>query len=421
MDSKAYFHFLVQIRKEIEVFSPELPHVFATEEPDLIENTKMRQNIGLLLQTFIAQPNTFLPESVLPDISDNIFRESLLNSLKNIHAFLSSPTHESPTPKGEVRHFLHLLLHSTTPQGSLLFSAPDARLYSLLVFLSEAIMHCGWCPNSLEPQGKRAAHIFFVQLKKSFHRVAATEISTVYCFLLGAWFLAQKTEGIRDHRLDTEQNDISAVYPFSSANQSQHIFLFYQFRPRVFYLLKKGSSAHPFSYIHTNYSSLGLTLYGTEGRLTFTETRDPQDIQRKHMQGRIFFWKSPVGDDRCLFYKQVFITYQNTLYRIDVLKNSSEYDIPLHAVTLTIESSPTLKKSTVNTFTDQNIINTVVHFIENPFGFDLSSHESTQVTFTSPKAVQIKGKETVQIITGISRGKGITDINRTNLLGIYDL
>jgi hypothetical protein len=77
----------------------------------------------------------------------------------------------------------------------------DSLDMAMAVFMLEALMHAGWCSSRTENSGKQAAHALFDRLRKSLFRVEQQALPTIYCYLWGAWLLAQKTEGIRDKKL----------------------------------------------------------------------------------------------------------------------------------------------------------------------------------------------------------------------------
>jgi hypothetical protein len=85
-----------------------------------------------------------------------------------------------------------------------------------------------------------------------------------------------------------------------------------------------------------------------------------------------------------------------------------------------IENEYALEKISYSDYFGKNKENFIIRFIENPLDLEFSKQLTERISVFSSKVKQVSPNDSIQITTAWAREKGIRDINRTHLLGIYD-
>ena len=85
-----------------------------------------------------------------------------------------------------------------------------------------------------------------------------------------------------------------------------------------------------------------------------------------------------------------------------------------------IENEHTLEKIDDGAYFGKNHENFIIRFIENPLNLELSKQLAGGISVFSSKENHVLPNNSIKITTAWAQGKGIKDINRTHLLGIYD-
>jgi hypothetical protein len=368
--------------------------------------------------------NSGLKNHSILSIKNNFFASLFLNAHKALIGILkgeSRQTHEFRHDGTQLLKFLVLCGHRNTPDAFYKNSPCDL---ALMCFTIEALLHCGWCPDSFEGVSKRAAHEYFVCLKKELHHVNINEGATILGYLWCAWLMAQKTEGIRDNG-ETVLPEISTFEWGSGATRRRYIVKKSPKSP-YFYILPKhaGARAHPFSSLYQD-GTFGLFLTINTIALVPGELTDYAEILRPKIHGHKFTHQCKFAGRGEIAWTVALMNFESTTYRIDLLKLLPIEKVhPMEKLVLqakfVFENNQALKEIAPNQFVGKGFENTILKFIETPFELSFSKqYEHGISVFESPQK-NFSFETPLIMTTAWAYGKGITDINHTHLLGIFD-
>jgi hypothetical protein len=375
---------------------------------------------------------SFLKEIVLHHQHDPALELPHLLAVKdNFFASLFIRAHEAfidilngaPAPSHEFRHDGTMLLkflvycgNKGVPQS---FYEHDVLECAMICFTIEALLHCGWCPDSFDGIAKRAAHEYFVCMKKELHHATTKGSATVLGYLWGAWLFAQKTEGIRDNGETTLPQ--TALFEWGPGGARRQYVVRKSLKPPLFYVLSKCSNIppHPFHYLAQD-ALFGLTIFINNEVLFPKELKEYLEIIRPKIHGHKFVYSCKGGPSTEISWTMVFLNFESTMYRIDLLKFPEDMDRIALQAAMHIENEHTLEKIDDSAYFGKNHENFIVRFIENPLNLELSKQLAGGISVFSSKENHVLPNNSIKITTAWAQGKGIKDIHRTHLLGIYD-
>ena len=299
------------------------------------------------------------------------------------------------------------------------FYENDGQTLSMMCFILEGLMYCGWCPDSFEGTAKRAAHEYCITLKKSLHHFKYDATGPILGYLWAAWLLAQKTEGIRVVR--EIFLPMTQTFQWNLGNNVNAFIVENSIKPNIFYILSKSPERlpHPFAKL-SNENLVGLSFFIDSAPVFATEIVEYSEIKRIKKHGHKFIFNC--ATKVCIGFRRtvVVLLYECTLYRIDLLILPVNIKTATLSSELCLESAVHLEKTGRNSYFGKGVENMIVEFIENPLGLFLDSRRDDGIAkfIFGPK--NVSGTETITIVTAWAQGKGITEINKTHLLGIYD-
>ena len=418
MDSSLYKYFIEELQNAPDNNFRNLPIFFVKSVP------YTSKEAFYSCKSFLIDMVSKIPENpgILPQIlleKNNFFSSLFTQSHKAFIDILSSEsaqTHEFHHDGTQLLKFLVYCGNKGIPDS---FYAHDALECAMICFSIEALLYCGWCPDSFDGVAKRAAHEYFVSLKKEMHHVNIRSTGTVLGYLWGAWLFAQKTEGIRDNGERTLPE--TALFEWGSGNGRRQYIVRKSSKAPLFYILSKCSNVlpHPFHFLAHD-TLFGLHVFINGETLLPKELKEYSDIQRPKISGHKFIYSCTTGASAEISWTIVFLHFESTFYRIDLLKFSKDIDrISLHAE-MHIENEYALEKISYSDYFGKNKENFIIRFIENPLDLEFSKQLTERISVFSSKVKQVSPNDSIQITTAWAREKGIRDINRTHLLGIYD-
>ena len=259
MDASLYQYLIEELQNVPDKSYAQLPALFVKSAP--IASNEGFDACKIFLNDMILSGSnkSESEQSSVLSIKNNFFASLFIRALK---AFIDiqngelKQTHEFRHDGTQLLKFLVFCGHRNIP-GSFYKNSPGDL--ALMCFIIEALLHCGWCPDSFDGVAKRAAHEYFVCLKKEFHRVNLQGNASILGFLWCAWIMAQKTEGVRDN-VETVLPEMSNFEWGSGVNRCQYIVKKTAKAP-YFYILPKhaGALPHPFSSLNQD-ETFGLFL-----------------------------------------------------------------------------------------------------------------------------------------------------------------
>jgi hypothetical protein len=251
------------------------------------------------------------------------------------------------------------------------------------------------------------------------HHVNIKGTAIVLGYLWCAWLFAQKTEGIRDNgdRILPE----TASFEWGSGSARRQYIVRKSSKAPLFYILPKCSNVfpHPFHFLAHD------TLFGL---FAFIQNKPPlpeelieySDIKRPKISGHKFVYSCKTATSAEILWTMVFLNFENTFYRIDLLKFPGEMDRTILRTAMHIENKCALEKISDGVYLGKNKENIIIRFTENPLCLEFNKQLGPDISVFSSKEKQVLPNDSIKITTAWSRGKGIRDIDRTHLLGIYD-
>jgi hypothetical protein len=374
-------------------------------------------SLGLFLENLTGSErlrSPGIPEILLRD--DSFFCSLFLSAHKALADVLSGfdPLSHAFRANGiQLARFLAFCVHDDKP---LFVAENDSISCAMFCFLTEGMMFAGWCPNAFEGEAKRAAHSYFIALKKSLHHSSALHTGVIIGYLWGAWLLAQKTEGIKSsapaHLGNCENRTFDWLCRRSYIAINAHA-------PFLFYMLSKNPEriTHPFVNL-MNDGAAGLTLRVNNAAVCPVSMTECSEINRKKICGHKFMYKCTAGFMTEIPWTVVVLHCENTLYRTDII-NFQAFTEPLHvSAEMRLESGSKPEPAGKNAYICKGLENTVVRFLDSPFTFAFDGLGDNGIpVFT---ATGCHGAGALKLVTAWATGKGITAINETKLLGIFE-
>ncbi len=422
MDSKAYRYFVSELLEKTPRAAEQLPVQLI--QSDTGADPAAFKALSFFLERMVSDSTLALP-SILTSGNNNFF--SLL--FRRMHATLAclfAEENTSPVPKTDKRNGTELLLllcHAVTPKRATVFSDNDALSYAMTVFLIEAGMHVGWCPNTFETRAKRAAHCYFNLLKKSRYLMTDEMIPTVLGYSRGAWLCAQNTEGIQDHRLEWEHADLTYHYIWENRSEETPLRIYCTYYKKVQPPVAACVVHSPFAMPHllstvAAEGQVGMFLYSSEKPLVPKKQVTSKPIERPHCTGEYHEYMCETTAGQQVRWGVAIQLYMATMYRIDVL-TAENGDCSLSHIDLRLENGIPLNRQSESVYIGISAThNFIVACIKNPFNLVYSTQDNGTSVFTATGAI-LRRKQSVEMITARAIGKGITAIDRTHLTGIF--
>jgi hypothetical protein len=428
MDARAYAGFIDEIRTQIRSSSLPVPFHFVSSDVRLCSEAfaAFADFAGQMTATEGDNAELCVP-AVLRASGRNLFGELLADLHTAIGVAIADPASISDTRRRNITELCRILVDCACPQRTWVGDDDEAVLPALVTFAMEACMHFGWCPSALEDRGKRAAHLSFALMKKALVTADTPVRATAFCYVWGAWLFAQKTEGVKDRLLEVENGaTVQREYLWQTAEGIRSYLLYHSPKPQTSYLLQRSTAHGPQPFRRLRFAEdAGMTISVGGKPLVSRSLPVVRTIHRHSMDGYHFVgtWGLPDGGD-LVDWKTVVLSFQQTLYRIDVLKPMGQSDVEISQVNLTMESCAPLSVVGNGRFQGGTTRERcVVEFVSNPFDLALSPAPTPcqgLAVFASTQDPILVAKP-VQSVIAWASGPGITDIDRTHLLGIHDM
>jgi hypothetical protein len=424
MDSKAYEYLISDILETTSHVSDELPLQFTY--PEIPVNDASFKAVSLFLEQLLSD-SSLIPPPIL-SARDSFFFPLIFREIhSNFQRLFAADAHTPPISSSGRRNGMELLLflcHAVTPKRITIFNENDALSFAMTCFLIEACMHAGWCNNAFENRAKRAAHIYFSLLKKALHSISDNAFSSILGYMQSAWLCAQKTEGIQDRRGEWEQADLVHRYTWEIESGEQALrFYCTQYKtihPPVNIILPQNpvDIPHPLHAVSAEGRS-GMRIFSGNEPIQPKTLLERTPIIRPGFKGERLDYLCETASGLQVRWRVAIQIYNATIYRIDLLRVENEAII-LSEAALRLENSAPLNKMAENTYHGCSGRDTmVIVLIKNPLGLVYSGQEDTVSLFTA-KEIALGKSRTIEMITAWALGKGLTAIDRTHLLGIFD-
>jgi hypothetical protein len=297
----------------------------------------------------------------------------------------------------------------------------DIASLAMLCFLSEGMMYAGWCPNAFEARAKRAAHSYFIVLKKSLHRAQAGSLAAVLGYLWGAWLLAQKTEGIRDTSPHLPRKHENELFDWTIGTDHRIYIAQKATSPPLFYMLAKCPApiSHPFAFV-SNDGHVGLSMLINRESVKCVSLRENVEIERQILSGHKFIYSCQTESIPDISWTVVVLHYESTLYRIDILTFPEAKKRLRFSSEMSLECALKPEPTDKDCYISKGVENTVIRFLENPLQFEFDRLGQNGISIFTSHDVVIDVTESLRLVTAWATGRGISAINETKLLGIYE-
>jgi hypothetical protein len=419
MDSSAYRYFIIELQQQPDNSFTLLPLHFV--KSGVVLNPDSFSSLQLFLKSNISARDlhngTLLPEMLAEP--RNFFASLFIEAHKAVLDVVTGIDPQSHPFRNNGIHLARFLSFCAINDTTAIISPDDIYGRAMFCFLLEGLLYAGWCPDVFNGTAKRAAHSYFVSLKKTFHQIKTVQNATALGYMWGAWLLAQKTENIRDNPFNALSE--SETFEWNIGNESQCYFARKFGTPPVICLLLKGHHEipHPVFRISSR-EKTGLSLYANNESIIPEALLEASEIVRPRIVGNKFVYKCSTDAISDLTWTVVFLFTEGTIYRIDVLKLPPCHGPVTFRGEMRLENEVRLEQIKQGYFTGKGPENSVIRFIQDPLGFRLESQEETGIsTFSSGKGV-FSGNEHIQLVCAWARGKGISALTEIKLFGIFE-
>jgi hypothetical protein len=312
------------------------------------------------------------------------------------------------------------LLGAAHPRQCPFFELHDCTSLAMAVFLLEAGMNLGWCPNSYEGRGKRSAHLYFACAKKTLLTADTGQQALVLGYLWGAWLLAQKTEGLCDHALTHEKRDTSYTTAVFSDASNRSYSLFHFAQREKFLAVSHGTVLPACTFRRLSCEGLAtLQLFAGPNPLVPFELLDVSSIERPLMSGIRMSYRCRAGQ-AIIRWLTAIQFFNCTVYRIDALR-SEKGPVTLSDVKETFENDCALDARPGGFYKGRGPQNFCMQLIENPFSLVYMGQEEPGLSAFCGSTVTLDDSAPIQMTVAWRWGAGINDIDRTNLPGLFDV
>jgi hypothetical protein len=146
---------------------------------------------------------------------------------------------------------------------------------------------------------------------------------------------------------------------------------------------------------------------------------DIADISRPNAFGKKMSYRCGAGHDKKFLWTVVFLWYKGTTYRIDNIRADYLVDGNIKGE-LRIENDSALVRKASDTYVGLGLQNTIVRLVQNALHLEYVTQEANGIScFKSIKSVQWN-HHVFRSVCAWASAKGISALNETKLLGIYD-
>jgi hypothetical protein len=420
MDSTAYKYFITDFRQKSGLEFANVPMTFVTSP---VAHTKESlSGLARFLEAIAgsSRGSGRLPLPPILTAPGNFFGQLFLEAhkaLAEVAAGEEPMSHRFHTSGSELVKFLCFCAQGKSKAVATEADGADLAMYC---FLLEGLSDAGWCPDGCEAVAKRSARSYFVALKKRLHGVCRTSPETILCYMWGAWLLAQKTEGICDTAVELHPPS-TEVFAWQMGNASQSYVGLNSLKPHVFHLLARSSSCvpHPVTRLCLD-GRLGLTIHANGEAVCPVTLEEASDIVRPNIMGNKFVYACSAAPLPAVRWTAVFLVLESTTYRIDILRFAPVAKTLEVRGELRLENKVHLDRTGPDCYLGRDVENMVIRFVENPLNLQFAGQEEPEASVFRSAAPAISPAAPLTIVTAWSRGKGITAISETRLLGIYD-
>jgi hypothetical protein len=419
MDSSIYTYLIEDLRSRQDQSFAALPHHFITSPVGLTPESIPS------LQLFIKSMITDAPQSsdnnpLLLSFPKNFFSNLFLDAhqaLLDVISGAAPASHPYRHNGTQLTRFLSLCVYHDTPD----FIRPaDMPCQAMFCFLLEGLMCAGWCPNAFEGTAKRSAHSWLVILKKNLHFRQTGPLAPILGYLWGAWLLAQKTEGIRDNTI--LPFSASETFEWHTENSRRGYCVRSQKKPPVFYyfaLFQQARISHPNS-LMWNEGLTGLFLTVNNDPIVPETILDHSEIKRQKIAGHKMTFSCKTATLTGIQWTAVFLFFESTVYRIDVLSLPQCKEPQIIRGELVLESDAAPEQIANDTYLGKGSENMVIRFVENPLSFRFSKQAGKGAGVFVSENDHTSVGNTLKIVTAWAKGRDITTIQETRLLGIFE-
>jgi hypothetical protein len=417
MDSNIYRYFIEEIRTEKNNDLSSLP-IFFLKAPFRINEESFKNVCFFLMTTFQSLHESSEKKQRFTFLKDNFFEVLFLKAqtaLIDIINGNNADCHPFRANGFQLIKFLTFSANNGIPHG---FIDANPLFLAMMSCILEGMMYCGWCPDAFEGSAKRAAHEYCVSAKKSLHHVQNDEVSAIVGYFWAAWLFAQKTEGIRVTRktspsIQTFEWNIDSFKGACIVENSN--------KPPLFFLLLKCHTRIPHPIKNPSLDGMiGLFLFIENEPLLPVELVEYSEIARVKKHGHSFCYRCETASIKGFSWTIVFIVFNETFYRIDVLKLPNTFENLTIKANLNLENQTPLKKTGENAYSGIAQENIKIELIDNPLELEFDSQLENGISRFSSKQKRICNEKPLTIVTAWAQGKGVVEISRTHLLGIYD-
>ncbi len=427
MDSSAYRFFAQSLCEKYHQSIKQLPIDFFQDFS--VPNKTSLKTVGHFLVDLIepsshqkyASPNLLLePNNIFAAAFYDVHRfiaDSLLGS--------SQEDNENAQTQNTGRQLMSLLCKGISKQQCTLFESNNALCFAMCCFVIEACMHVDICPNSFEGYAKQAAHHYFIKMRKSLYTSSDQEVVVVIGYLLSAWLLAQKTEGVKDATPPWEKKETIDQLTFKPKVYKQLSRFSFISLPKedtnAIIPLDHTNLSQPFSLLK-NESKVGMQFFVEKKKLNDGKLLEVESIIRPNIIGLKSVYSFDVSPGNKIIWCAAIQIFKQTVYRSDTVVTTQE-TCELSTIQLSIENPIVLSKSNQPhcTYYGKDTRSIALSFIKKTFGLEYQGQSAKDISFFKGTSIIIAPQNPIESIIAWTFNDRQAIIDKTSLLGIFDL
>ncbi|MBD3322473.1 MAG: hypothetical protein GF350_15330 [Chitinivibrionales bacterium] len=423
MDSNAYKYFIEKSQRDIAADFPYLPKHFATVSSG--HSSSERDAIALFVGDLCAADSNDSPWHIPYTLRNRqtVFFARLFHELHlDILQHLQNP--ESKTPVNAMRNGRSVIqLLSGFAHHTILHFIPgsDSAGLAMAVFLIEACMYYGACPNAWEGHAKQAAHTYFRHFKKSLFQASASQTATSFCYIRSAWFFARRTEGIRVREIPENSDVFREKLIFAITGASGEGWLFRRLKNRLFFIIfRKSGKAISAGSRCSHESRTGLSFAIERHPVGIIEITESRRIERPEGAGIVEQYICGKNDSPALNWTIAIFSFRATIYRLDIINPLNDAPCLVTDPTLRFPSPQQVDEIEPNRYLAEGVENTVIEIPKNPWDFRPSGLYQPGIVEFRPPTARIHAKSRIEILSAYAQGKNFRTIDITRLTGVFD-
>jgi hypothetical protein len=167
-----------------------------------------------------------------------------------------------------------------------------------------------------------------------------------------------------------------------------------------------------------NDGGTGLSIRVNNEAVKPVSMADYIEINRRKISGDKFIYNCTTDSITDISWTVAVLAHENTLYRIDILKFPGGTDALLVDMEMKFECATRPEPCGKNSFIGKGLENTVIRFLDTPLEFEFDRMEMNGLSVYKTKPGTVTGN--LKIVTAWATGRGISAINETKLLGLYE-